>query len=59
MRLATEIHGTHLTNQKAVQEKKIILLMQVFARPIFWSVFLSKIILEMQITVNYGTVKYI
>lgn len=33
--------------------------MQVFARSIFWSVFLSKIILEMQITMNYGTVKYI
>ena len=59
MRLATEIHSTHLTKQKAMVEKKIILLMQVFASSIFWSVFLSKIILEMQITMNYGTVKYI
>ena len=45
MRLATDIHSTHLTKQKAMVEKKIILLMQVFARSIFWSVFLSKIII--------------
>ena len=47
-----------LASQKLLR-KKIILLMQVFARSIFWSVFLSKIILEMQITMNYGAVKYI